>query len=144
MLKSSLRNYSDVYILVKGTITVSNTASAGQPANNNGTEVLFKNCAPFTNCISEINHEKIDNAQEIDVVVSIYNLIGYSDSYSKTSDSLWQYYRDEPSLNDAGVINNFPGNSALFKCKQKITDKTGADCTKDVEIMVTLKYFCSN
>ena len=78
------------------------------------------------------------------MVVSIYNLIGYSDSYSKTSDSLWQYYRDEPSLNDAGVINNFPGNSALFKCKQKITDKTGADCTKDVEIMVTLKYFCSN
>ena len=64
--------------------------------------------------------------------MSIYNLIGYSDSYSKTSDSLWQYYRDEPSLNDAGVINNFPGNSASLKCKQKITDKTGADCDIDV------------
>ena len=68
----------------------------------------------------------------------MYNSIEYSDNYSKTTGILWQYYRDEPSLSDNGVINNFPGNSSSFK--QKITCETGADCTKDVKIMVPFKY----
>ena len=70
----------------------------------------------------------------------MYNLIGYTDNYSKTSGSLQQYYRDEPALNDDGTLANFPSNSASFKFKQKITGSTGDDVTKNVEIMVPLKY----
>ena len=95
---------------------------------------------PVTDCITEINKIQIDNAKDIDVVMPMYDLIEYSDNYSKTSGSLWQYYRDEQSLNDAGVINNFLDNSASFKFKQKITGETGADGTIDVKIMVPLKY----
>ena len=75
--------------------------------------------------------------------MSMYNLIAFSDNYSKTTRSLWKYYREQPSLNDDDVINNFLGNSASFKFKQKITDKTGADGTKNIEIMVPLKYLSS-
>ena len=56
MLKSSLCDYSDAYILVNGTISVNNTAAQGAVVNNNNKKVIFKNCAPFTNCISEINN----------------------------------------------------------------------------------------
>ena len=62
--------------------------------------------------------------------MSMYSLIEYSDNYSKTSGSLWQYYRDEPALTDAGALANFPGNKASFKYKQKITGSTGDDGTK--------------
>ena len=91
MLRSSLCDYSDTYILVKGNITVNNTAAAGADANNNNKKVIFKNCAPFTNCISKINNKQIDNAEYIDIVMPMYNLIEYSDDYLKTSGSLWQY-----------------------------------------------------
>ena len=83
MLKSSLCDYSDAYILVKGTITVNNTAAAPAAANNTGKNVIFKNCATFTIYISEINNTQIDNAKDIDIVMPMYNLIEYSDSYSK-------------------------------------------------------------
>ena len=83
MLKSSLCDYSDVYILVKGTITVNNTAAQGAAANNTNKKVIFKNCAPFTNCISESNNMQIDNAKDIDTVMPMYNLIEYSDNYAK-------------------------------------------------------------
>ena len=89
MLKSSLCAYSDAYILVKRTITVNNTASANADANNTNKNVIFKNCAPFTNCISETNNGKVDNAKDIYIVMPMYNLIEYSDNYSKTSGSLW-------------------------------------------------------
>ena len=88
MLKSSLCGSSDAYILVKRTIRVPNTAGAGLPANNNGIKVAFKNCAPFTDCISEINNTQINNAKDIDVVMPMQNLIEYSNSYSKTSGRL--------------------------------------------------------
>ena len=88
MLKSSSCDYSDAYILVKGTITVADTSAAGAAANNTNKKVIFKNCAPFTNCISEINNTQIDNAKDIDIVMPMYNLIEYSDNYSKTSGSL--------------------------------------------------------
>ena len=94
MLKSSLCDYSDAYILVKGTITVNNTAAQGAAANNTNKKVLFKNCALFTNCISEINNTQIDNAKDIDIVMPMYNLIEYSDNYAKTTGSLWQYCKD--------------------------------------------------
>ena len=86
MLKSSLCDYSDAYILVKGTITVNNTAAADADANNTNKKVTFKNCAPFTNCISEINNTQVDNAK--DIVMPMYNLIEYIDNCSKTSGSL--------------------------------------------------------
>ena len=85
MLKSSLCDYSDAYILVKGIITVNNTGADDDAANNTKKKVIFKNCAPLTNCISEINNTQIDNAKNIDIVMPMYNLIEYSDNYSKTS-----------------------------------------------------------
>ena len=69
MLKSSLCDYSDAYILVKGTINVTNTAAQGAAANNTNKKVIFKNCAPFATCISEINNTQIDNAKDIDIVI---------------------------------------------------------------------------
>ena len=88
ILKSSLCDYSDAYILVKRTIAVNNTAAADTDANNNNKKVIFKNCAPFTKCISEINNTQVENAKDIDIVMTMYNLIEYSDNYAKTSGSL--------------------------------------------------------
>ena len=104
MLRSSLCDYSDAYILVKGNIAVNNTAAAGAAANNTNEKVIFKNCAPFSNCISKINNTDIYNAEYIDIVMSMYNLIKYSDNCSKTSGSLWQYYKDIPAVNIGGDI----------------------------------------
>ena len=89
MLKSSLCSYSNAYILRKGNVTVDNTGAAGAAANNTNKKVIFKNCAPFTNCISEINNTQVDNAKDTDLVMPMYNSIEYSDNYSKTSESLW-------------------------------------------------------
>ena len=89
MLKSSLCDYSDAYVFVKGEITVNDISAAGATANNTNKKVIFKNCAPFNNCISEINNTQRDNAKDIDIVMPMYNLIEYSDDYSKTSRSLW-------------------------------------------------------
>ena len=97
VLRSSLCDYSDAYILVKGNITVNNTEAEGAAANNSDKKVIFKNCAPCTNCISKINNTQIDNAEYIDIVMSMYNLIEYSDNYSKTSGSLWRYRKDMPA-----------------------------------------------
>ena len=142
MLKSSLCNYSDAYILVKGNISVTNTAAAGAAANNTDKKVIFKNCAPFTNCISEINNTQIDNAKDIDIVMPMYNLIEYSDNYAKTTGSLWQYCKDIPALNADDEITEFTGGNTTdsFNFKAKITSRTGDDGTKDVEIMIPLKY----
>ena len=103
-----------------------------------GKGVTFKNCAPFTKCISRINNTDIDNAQDIDIVMPMYNLIEYSDNYSKTSGSLWQYYKDDPNDNIT--------QSESFKSKIKITGKTpAAGNTKDVEIIVQFfKQFLEN
>ena len=142
MLKSSLCDYSDPYILVKGTISINNTAAAGATVNNTNKKVIFKNCAPFTNCISEINNTQIDNAKDIDIVMPMYNLIEYSDNYAKTTGSLWQYCKDIPARNDNNQIFNFVVNNLTdsFNFKVKFTGQTGNDGTKYVEIMVPLKY----
>ena len=76
MVKSSLCDYSDAYILVRVTIIVNTTETAGAP-NNRNKKIIFKNCAPFTNCISEINNTQIDNAKDIDIMMLMYNLIGW-------------------------------------------------------------------
>ena len=85
MLKSSLCDYSDAYILVSETITIA--PQAENNTNNVNIEILFKNIAPFTDSISEINNTQINNAKDIDVVMPMYNLMEYSYSYSKTSGS---------------------------------------------------------
>ena len=142
MLKSSLCDYSDAYILAKGTISVNNTAAQGAAANNDDKKVIFKNCAPFTNCISEINNTQIDNAKDIDIVLPMYNLIEYSDNYAKTTGSLWQYCKDIPARNNNKEIVTFNVNNPTdsFNFKVKFTGETDDDGIKDVEIMVPLKY----
>ena len=142
MLKSSLCDYSDAYILVKGTISVNNTAADGAAANNDNRKVIFKNCAPFTNCISEINNTQVDNAKDIDIVIPMYNLIEYSDNYAKTTGSLWKYCKDIPSRDANIIIEEFTGGNTTdsFNFKAKITGQTGYNGTKDVEMMVPLKY----
>ena len=136
MLKSSLCYYSDTYILIKGTITITGRGAdaAARQTDERDKGVSFKNRAPFINCISEINNTQIDNAKDIDIVMPMYNLIEYSDNYAKTSGSLWQYFRDEPDDNNIE-------DSESFKSKIKITGKTpNNNNVKDVEIIVPLKY----
>ena len=143
MLKSSLCDYSDAYIVVKGNISVNNNAGVGAAANNINKKVIFKNCAPFTNCISKINNTQIDNAESIDIVIPMYKLIEYSDNYSKTSGSLWQYCKEIPAVNNAGNIVDFDGANATdsFDFKTKTTGKTDDDDEIiNIEIMVPLKY----
>ena len=82
----------------------------------------LKNCAPFINCISEIDNTQIDNTKDIDIVMPMYNLIEYSDNYAKTTGNLWQYFRDEPADDDDDIED-----SKLFKPKVKITGKTPND-----------------
>ena len=136
MLKSSLCDYSDAYILVKGTIAVNNTAAAAADVSNTNKKVIFKNCVPFTNCISEINNKQIDDAKDIDIVMSMYKLIEYSDNYSKTSGRLWQYCKDIPAVDYSNAIVNFADS---FNLKVKMTGQTGDGGTKNVEIMVPLR-----
>ena len=101
MIKSNLFDYSDAYILAKGKITVTGAGddAAAKQADERDKGVIFKICSPFTKCISRINGTDIDNAQDINIIMPIYNLIEYSDNYSKTSGSLWQYYKDDPNDN---------------------------------------------
>ena len=135
MLKSSLCDYRDAYIHVKGKMTITGAGddAATMQADERDKGVAFKNCAPFTNSISEINNTQIDNAKYIVIVMPMYNLIEYSDKYAKTSGTLWKYYRDETNEN--------PADSESFKSKTKITGKTpSAGNEKDLEITVPLKY----
>ena len=143
MVRSHLCNNSDVYIHVKGTVEVTNTAAQGAAPSNRKKNVIFENYAPFISCISSINNTQVDDGHGIDVVMPLYSLLEYDNVYSKTSGSLWQYFRDEPASDDNNVVNDFPddnNNSNSFKFKQKITGKTTINGTKDVEIMVPLKY----
>ena len=135
MLRCSLCYYVDAYILVKGTITITGAGddAAARRADERKKGVIFKNCASFIICISKLNNTEKDNAQNIDIVMLIYNLLKYRDNYLKTCESLWQYYKDKPNYNLA--------NSELFKSKVKVTGITPA-CgnTKDIKIIVSLKY----
>ena len=134
-LRSSLCYYADAYILFKGTITITGAEDnlAARQADQRNKGVIFKNSVPFTKSISKVNDTEIDNARDIDIVMEMYNLIEYCDNYSKTSGSLWQYYKDGPSDNLA--------DSESFKSKVKIIGSTPAGGnTKDVKIIVPLKY----
>ena len=127
-LESSLCDYSDAYVLVTGNITVT-----GGDAN---TKVAFKNCAPFKDCRTEINDTFVDYADFINIAMPMYNLIEYSDNYSDTSGSLWQFKRDEIEGDVDLTVdgNHIPNNSSSFKYKSSlITNRNG------VKIAVPLK-----
>ena len=120
MLRSSLCDYSDAYIIVKGTMSI--VKQTVENLNNSNKKLVFKNCAPFTDCLSEINNTQIDDAKHNDLMMPMYTLRKYSNNYSKVLASLWQYYRDEPSLDDNGNIKNFHhdgNNSVYFKLNKK-------------------------
>ena len=109
IVRSNLCDYSDAYILFKGTITVPNTAAAGAAVNDSNKKVIFTNCPPFTDWMTEINNTQVDDAHKIDVVMPpMYNLLEYNYAYSNTATSLWQYYRDEPTLNNNDDVIDFP------------------------------------
>ena len=92
MQRSDLCDYSDAYIVVKGTITVTDPDNAKRNKS-----VAFKNNVSFTNCISKINGEKTDKAEDLYIVMPMYNLLEYSKNYTKTTRSLWNYHKDEPT-----------------------------------------------
>ena len=139
MLRSDLCDYSDAYIVVKGTITVTDPNNA-----NYDKKLAFKNNAPFTSCISKINNTLMDNAKDLDIVIPMYNLLEYSKNYRKTTESLWTYYRDEPNSSIGGRndnVNYSIKDSKSFDYKTSITGKSkGINRTKDVEIVEPLKY----
>ena len=104
MLKSDLWDYSDAYIVVKGDIILRKRTTRNFIDTRNRL-LAFKNNAPFTNCISKINNVLIDNAEDLDIVMPMYNFLEYSKNYRKTTGSFWNYYRDKPNnplLNDDG------------------------------------------
>ena len=141
MLGSSLRDYSDAYILLKGNITVNNIADAGAAANNTNKKVIFKKCSAFTNCINKINNTQIDDAEYIDIVMLMYNLKEYSNNYLKPFGILWQYCREIPAVNNDGNIVDFNGANATasFNFKAKIAGQTNDNGIINVEIIVPLK-----
>ena len=132
LIKSSLSDYSDAYILVSENINVT-----GGDAN---TKAAFKNCAPFKDCRTEINDAFVDYADFIDITMPMYNVIEYSDNYFDTSGSLWNFKRDE-IIGNINVTNN---NSSSFKYKSNLigsTDADGANRNKgNIKIAVPLKY----
>ena len=140
MLRSDLRDYSDAYILVKREITVTN------PNNNHYDKKLaLKNNAPFISRISKINGELIENAEDLDIVMPMYNLLEYSKNYRKTTGSLFNYYRDEPNSGTEGdganAINYSIKDSDSFNYKTSLTGNLEDNNTeKDVEIAIPLKY----
>ena len=143
MLRSDLCNYSDAYVWVKGNIIVTNP-------NDNADfnkELTLKNNAPFSSCISKINGELVENAEDLDVVMPMYNLLEYSKNYEKTSGSLFNYYRDEPKEHTIGAGNNAINisirNSKSFDYKTEITGSLddGEDEKEDVTIVIPFKIF---
>ena len=113
MLRSDLCDFIDAYIVVKGDITL----EGDNDANKRNKNITFKNNAPFINCISNINGVKIDNAEDLDVVMTMYNLLECIKNYKETTGSLWNYYRDEPS-------NPLSSSSESFKYKTSIKKNT--------------------
>ena len=96
--------------------------------------LTFTNNAPFTNCISKINNILIDNAEDLDTVIPMYNLLEYSKYYSKTTDSFWNYYRDEPNNPPFNSYNtDHLTNSESFKYRSSIIGKTSNENQENYE-----------
>ena len=122
MLRSDLCDYADAYILVNGMITV----AGNQPRDRQNKPVILKNNARFVSCITRINGELIEDADDLDIVMPMYNLLEYSKNCKRTIGSLYNYYREE--LNDDANLNNFANNNVVssnsFQYKNKIMGNT--------------------
>ena len=163
MLWSDLCNFSDAYIIVKGDIFVTkktftaddidapnNTAAnvdTTNTANNNAfgnKKLVFKNNAPSINCILKINGVKIDNADDLDVIMPMYNLLEYSKNYRKTTGSLWNYYRDQPNstIGDKIITHSILISESFdYKANFMENGVTHDNLTKnDVKVVVPLKH----
>ena len=131
MLRSDLCNYSDAYIVVKGDLIVTNFGS-----------IMYDK--KLISCISKLNNTLIDNAEDLDIVIPMYNLLEYSKNYRKTTGGFWNYYRDKPNSGLGGDNNNVNysiKDSKSFDYKTSITGKLeGNNTEKEVEIAVPLKY----
>ena len=150
MLRSDLCDYADAYILVNGTITV----TGNHPRDRQNRPLILKNNTPFISCITRINGELIEYADDLDIVMAMYNLLEYSKNYRKTITSFYNYYRDE--LSDHPDNDNHDNikvvNSNAFKYKNIITDNTYdvlntaddyvavKEGTQEIELVIPLKY----
>ena len=114
-MKSNLCDYNDAYILVRGDITVVAALA---------TQVTFKNCAPFTTCITKIDETTIDDVEDLNLVMPMYNLIEYSSNYSEITESLWFYSKNEATNFNANIAND--DNFKSFKYKAKLSENTAA------------------
>ena len=130
MIRSDLCYFNDAYIVVKGDITL----EGDNYVNKRNKNRAFKNNAPLINCISKINGVKIDNAEDLDVVMPMYNLLEYSKNYRKITGTLLNYYRNELS-------NPLSSDSESFKYKMSITGKTpeNNDSLTNVRLVIPLK-----
>ena len=130
MRRSDICDFSDAYIVVEGDITL----EGDNDTNKRNKNLSFKNHAPFINCISKISGVKIDSIEDFDVVMPMYNLLEYSKNYRKTTGSLWNYYRDEPS-------NPLSSSSESFKYKTNIVGKTPEDndSLTNAKVVIPLK-----
>ena len=148
MSRSDLCDCSDAYIVVKRTITILRPNAAKKDK-----AVAFKNNAAFINCISNINGIKIDNAEDLDVVMPMYNLLEYSKNYKQTTGSLWNYYRDEPSNPLSSKSESFKYKTSItgstYNIDEKITDDDEVDNPqydankvgkKETKVVIPLKY----
>ena len=150
MLRSDLCGFSDAYIVVKGKITVSATDGAKNIRDKKTRPLAFKNNAPFISCFSKINGVLVENAEDLDIVMLMYNLIEYGKNYSETPGSLWNYYRDQ--LSDKANDDNGPNKVSLTGSTTSITGSTynvaatagdydaNKKNTKKAEIAVPLKH----
>ena len=138
VLKPNLCDYAEVYILVDGTIRAVAANAAGAAA----VRLAFKNCAPFTKCNLEINDDHVDTAENLDIVMPMYNLIEYSDNYQDSSATLYQYKRDEPPEADA-IADLTANNSSSFKYKVNLLDNpvpTNLIVKRNLKLFIPLKY----
>ena len=157
MLRLDLCDYADAYILVSGTILVEADqigARVDENRDRRNRPLILKNNAPFISCITKINNELIEDVDDADIVMPMYNLLEYSKNYKKTVGSLYNYYRDELSddVHNVNFDNIKVVNSNAFKYKNKITgntynleaDDAGYDANKngkqDIELAIQLKY----
>ena len=129
-------DYAEAYILVDGTIRAANAVNA--------TRLALKNCAPFTKCNLQINDEHVDTAENLYIVMPMYNSIEYSDNYQDSSATLYQYKRDGPPDNNVNLTSD---NSTSFKYKVNLLgniDAANPDNARlgrlNVKIVVPLKY----
>ena len=113
VIKPNLCDYSDAYILVTGDTKIADIVA--------DTNVAFKNCAPFTRCVTHVNVENVQTAENLDIIMPMNNLIENSDNYADSSGSLYQFKRDEFPINNAGnPLNVALDNSTSFKYKASL------------------------